>query len=135
MEGNVTWPQAIFIIGLLSATTLAGFLAAWRMQTLRSKDRYETRQHFEARMTVISDAFISNVDALKARIATIENFNAGTMVVLKHLDEFRIEVKQQYEKLVEQREEDMAELHKRLHAIHNLGRLERINNEEAMKGP
>lgn len=133
MEGNATWPQLLFIITVLTTAATIGFLTAWRLQVLRARDRHAVRSGFEQRMIVISEQITEYKENMEKRISAIEHFNAGTIVVLEHLKEFREEVKRQYQQLVDQREQDMEGLHRRLDALHNTARLERIALEDIQK--
>lgn len=130
MEGTVTWPQAIWVLSVMGMALGAGFLAAWRIQILRSRDRHDVVTKFEQKMVVVAEQILEYKTNMEKRISAIEHFNAGTIVVLEHLKEFREEVKDQYQKLVEQREQDMEGLHRRLDALHNTARLERIALED-----
>ena len=134
MEGNVTWAQAVFFIPILIAAAGSGYLVAWRLQVLRARDRHAVRSGFEQRMMVISEQISDYKDNMDKRISAIEHYNAGTIVVLEHLKEFRDEVKDQYARLVQQREDDMEGLHRRLDALHNTARFERIAVEDIRDG-
>lgn len=130
MEGNITWAQAVFLIPILITAAGSGYIVAWRLQVLRARDRHAVRSGFEQRMVVISEQITDYKENIEKRISAIEHFNAGTIVVLEHLKEFRDEVKDQYQKLIDQREQDMEGLHRRLDALHNTARLERIALED-----
>lgn len=122
MEGMAHWSQLTFVSSLLAIVAVAAFLAAWRIQSLRSLDQVRATEQ----ITAIKSAF-------ETRIASIEIFNAGTMVVLEHMKEFREDIKAQFDTLNSQRSEDMAGIHRRLDALHNSARvaaiLEREDNE------
>jgi hypothetical protein len=100
----------------------SGFLVAWRIQVLRSRDRHETRSHFEQQIIVLQEHIQDLKTNIEGRITAIEHFNAGTVVVLEHMQEFRKEVKEQYEKLRRERSEDMGGIHRRLDTLHNVAR-------------
>lgn len=115
MDGPALWPQLVWLASLLCGVLVAGFIAAWRIQALRSQDKVTA---------------VEQVAALKAafetRLASIEVFNAGTMVVLEHLKEFRTDISRQFEELRRQRHTDIEGIHRRLDAMHNSARLERL---------
>lgn len=119
MEGAVTWPQITFLTIIILATTGAGYMVAWRINILRSKDRQAIVEQLNARF-----------DVMNARVTAVEHFNIGTTIVLENMKEFREEVKQEFDRLVEQRQADMEGLHRRLDALHNSARLERIIRED-----
>lgn len=115
MEGQVTWTQAIWVVTMLSGATFGGFLAAWRIQVLRTHDQLTAVEQIAA----IRAAF-------ETRLSSIEVFNAGTMVVLKHMEEFRAEIKMQFEALRQERKKDMEGIHNRLNFMQNAERLRQI---------
>jgi hypothetical protein len=130
MSGNAEWSQIIWIVGMILGGVTVGFVGAWRL--LRWMN--EERKDFEIQITAKRAAFEARLETLEDRIekrfTAIEVFNAGTMVVLEHMKEFREEVKQQYQQLVEQRGKDMENLNRRLDALHNAARLERLMIED-----
>lgn len=129
MEGTVTWPQAIWILTVIGAASVAGFLIAWRIQLLRSRDRHDVRAGYEQQIALLQDTIESTRSGLENRINAIELSNAGTFVILKHMEDFQKEVKLQYEQLRKERREDMERIHRRLDAVHNAARLFTTENE------
>lgn len=112
MDGQVTWPQFVWIVTVVSVAMSIGFLAAWRIQVLRTRDQLTSVEQ----ITAIKAAF-------ETRLASIEVFNAGTMVVLEHMKEFREEIKMQFVNLREERKSDMEGIHRRLDFMHNAERM------------
>lgn len=130
MNGPADWSQIVWIVGMILAGVTVGFLGAWRL--LRYMN--EERKDFEVQIAAKRAAFEARVETLENRIekrfTAIEVFNAGTMVVLEHMKEFRDEVKEQYQALAAQRSQDIAGINRRLDALHNAARLERIMTED-----
>ena len=116
MVGNATWAELTWIVTLLSSVAIIGFITAWRIQTLRSQDRITAA---------------GQVSALKAafetRLQSIEVFNAGTMVVLEHMKEFRTDISRQFDELRQQRHEDITGIHRRLDAMYNIAKINNSN--------
>lgn len=129
MSGGVSWEQITFIVVLIVTISVASFIVAWRIQVYLSKERHETRTSFNQRTEGLDDKMDLLVDGIEKRLNSIEVFNAGTLVVLEHLKEFRDEVKRQYNELRQERKDDMQGLHRRLDALHNTARL--IENDVA----
>lgn len=125
MQGAASWAQITFIIGVAGAAALMGFLFAWRYLLLRSQDRHDLRVAFEQRTTMLDERINDIRDMAEKRISSIENYNAGAMVVLKHLEEFRREVAEQLKELHKQRSSDMQQINTQLNAMKNLERLNR----------
>jgi hypothetical protein len=133
MTGPVEWTQIIFIVGLALTGVVVGFLGAWRLLSYLLQQRgeferqiSEKRAAFEVRVNMLEDR-------MEKRFTAIEVFNAGTMVVLEHMKEFREEIKEQFQSLRDQRGKDMEGLNRRLDALHNAARLERIVHEDLSK--
>lgn len=112
MTGTASWEQLTFLSGIIVAVGIAAFIASWRIQV-----------HFTSERTVAQTRVDLIFTALESRIRAIENFNAGTQIVLEHVEDFRREVQSQYERLRNERREDMEGIHRRLDAVHNLSRL------------
>lgn len=112
MQGNASWEQILFLSGVIVAVGVAAFVASWRIQVYLGQHRDE----IEKRVDLL-------IDSLEARIRALENSNAGTLVVLDHVEIFRQEVQQQYQDLRAERQADMEGIHRRLDAMHNVARL------------
>lgn len=123
MAGGASWEQITFIVTLIVTISVASFIVAWRIQVYLSKERHETRTSFNQRTEGLDDKMDLLIDGIEKRLNSIEVFNAGTLVVLEHLKEFRDEVKRQYNELRQERKDDMQGLHRRLDALHNTARL------------
>src|SRR5262245_57857495 len=119
MEGIATWPQLLFICSVIVGV----FLLAWRIQEVRSKDRHEHRSVFEQNVASLKD-YVDIVKAglekqaeareteLQRRLHSLEMANAGTLVVLKHMEDFRAEVSRKFDEMTRKRSEDMANIHR-----------------------
>jgi hypothetical protein len=123
MQGAVSWEQITFIVALIVTISIASFIIAWRIQVHLSKERHDMRTSFDQRTHGLDEKIDLTVDSIEKRLTSIEVFNAGTLVVLEHLKEFRDEVKKQYNELRTERKDDMQGLHRRLDALHNTARL------------
>lgn len=130
MTGSANWSEIIFIVGLVLAGVAAGFLGAWRLLSYMLQQRSdferqinEKRAAFEARVALLEDR-------IEKRFTAIEVFNAGTMVVLEHIKEFKEEIKVQFQTLRDQRHKDIEGINRRLDALHNAARMERIMLED-----
>jgi Na+(H+)/acetate symporter ActP len=123
MSGGASWEQIIFIVTLIVTISVASFIVAWRIQVHLAKERHATRTAFDQRTQGLDDKVDLLMGGIEKRLNAIEVFNAGTLVVLEHLKEFRDEVKKQYDELRIERKEDMQGLHRRLDALHNTARL------------
>lgn len=128
MTGGVSWEQFLFLCGIVATTAIVGFLAAWRIQGLRRDDRHELRSFWEQRSTALQEQIDELNTAFDTRVKAIELANAGTLVVLEHMQHFQDEVTKKFETLREERERDMQGLHKRLDAIFNNTRLQGLDN-------
>lgn len=117
MTGSVAWDQIVFLTMLIVSVGTGSFLIAWRIQSHLKEERHATKTSFEQRTQSLDDKIDLIVNAFEKRLSSIEIFNAGTLVVLEHLKEFRDEVKKQYEELKKERKDDMHGLHRRLDAL------------------
>lgn len=124
MTGAASWEQIWLILGIAGAALAGGYLVAWRISL-----------HLSANRALIETRVETALNGLELRIRAMENFNAGTVVMLEHMETFREEVHKQYEQLRKERKYDMESIHRRLDAIHNAARLVQVgadleNNEE-----
>lgn len=106
MEGAISWAQLSYITGVIVLVSGFMFGFAWKMQELRARDMAE--------MSEITQMVQKDLDS---RLRTIEIANAGTLVVLKHLEDFRKEINERLEAMQDDRSEDMELLYKRLDAM------------------
>lgn len=60
---------------------------------------------------------------LDSRLRAIEMSNAGTLVMLKHIEDFKKEVMERFEAMDRARDKNNEVLNRRLDAIHNAARL------------
>lgn len=113
MTGIVSWEQMIFIVSVLTAAIVgtAGVLAG--VYALLNRERNE----MNARISRLSERIFKEGDLLDRRVASLEIFHAGLVGVLKQMDEFRGEVKTDFDELRVERREDMARLHERLNIL------------------
>jgi Na+/phosphate symporter len=117
VTGSASWEQIFLLVGIIVAVGVAAFLASWRIQVYLAEDR----RGIEVQINTMKADF-------ETRLKSVEIFNAGTMVVLEHVELFRKEMQEQYKSLRQERKEDMERLHRRLDAMHNAARL--INAED-----
>lgn len=122
MEGTVTWAQVAWMFTIISFTAIAGFLTAWRIQIMRSRDRHDTRSSFEQRTVLLDQEIEAIKTAFEVRVSAIERFNAGAIVVLENMKQFRAEVDRQFDRLRRERSHDMSGIHRRLDALYNVAR-------------
>jgi biopolymer transport protein ExbB/TolQ len=119
VEGQVTWPQAVWVVGVVGASAIAGFLIAWRFWIVRSRDITQCEEKVTELEGLLNIKIAALESSVEARLSAIELFNAGTVVTLEHIKTFREEVQAQYERLRVERKQDMQALHQRLDAIFN----------------
>jgi hypothetical protein len=122
MSGSASWEQLWAIVGLMAAVAAGAAVASWRVQVYLATQKAAVEARLEHEVTT-----------LEARLGALETFQAGTMVILKHVDEFRLEMRGQYEALRETRRQDMEAIHRRLDAMHNAARLLTSISEEGIK--
>lgn len=128
MEGIVSWPQLAFLSTVV--ITVAGFMfvLAWRTQELRAKERHDQRTAFQQEIVSVHELIKMVQRDLDSRLRAIEMSNAGALVVLEHMKEFRSEIVKRFETLERQRHSDMELLHRRLDAVHNAARMITVDN-------
>jgi hypothetical protein len=138
MTGAPSWEQIIWIVTLITATAAFGFAAAWKIAALRladaelrSKDRHDLRAVFEQQVKSLDDTMETKFATLDLRVKTIEDFRAGTIVILEHMKEFRDEVDAKFDKLIEKRDADMRGLTVRLDNIFNATQM--VPSERTLK--
>lgn len=126
MHGAASWDQIVFIAGIVvfAATVIvAAAIFAGRMvykfTEILKTDRHTLENNSKQRDQLLEEMINEYRDAYEDRLRSIETFNAGLVVVLRELESFKSEVKEQFEKLNDRRHEDMMELHKRIAAITN----------------
>jgi len=112
MSGPASWEQISAIIAIILAVVAAAGVATWKVQGFIGSEKKVLQERFEKEVT-----------ALEARLAVLERFQAGTEVVLEHIEEFREESREQFKTLREERKSDMAGIHTRLDAVHNDARM------------
>lgn len=123
MSGDVTWQQLLFIISvILSVSAGVGtlsWLIIWKIWGLISYEREIT----EKRFMLVQETFKLEHEQFEARIAKIELFNAGLVAMMKQMDEFRLDVKMNFDELRKTRKEDMMNIHRRFDKLFGRGDL------------
>lgn len=132
MHGTVSWEQVWALISVLTVVVGAAIVGTWRVVVYLSNARQEVEAKIEEERRSSDSKLEREIGTLEGRIGSLENFQAGTLVVLKHVDEFRVEVRGQYEALREQRRADIESIHRRLDAMHNAARLLTSISDEAL---
>lgn len=112
MHGPALWEQIWAIVAVIIAVMAAAAFATWRVLG-----------YIAAEKKTLQDKFDKEVTTLEARLAVLERFQAGTEVVLGHIEDFREESREQYKQLRTERKSDMAAIHTRLDAVHNDARM------------
>lgn len=130
MAGIVSWEQLIFITVVILAVAGSMFSIAWRAQSIRARDRHDQRSMFQQEIVSVHELINIVRNDLDSRLRTIEMSNAGTLVMLKHMDEFKKEVMDRFESLNSTRRHDMEVLNRRLDAVHNAARLITIDKTD-----
>lgn len=122
MTGDVTWPQLLFLVGVIVAVATGvgtlSWLVIWKVWGLISEERDIT----EKRFTLVQERINLEKEMLDARLTKIEIFNAGLMSVMKQMEEFRSDVRGQFDDLRNVRRDDMRNIHRRLDRIVELER-------------
>lgn len=123
MQGSVDWGQLIFMGGIVLAVATFMFFFAWRTQEIRAKDREGQRSSFQQEISSVHELIKMVQKDLDARLRTIEMSNAGILVVLKHMEEFKKEVMEKFETMNDSLTDDMELLNRRLDDMHNAARM------------
>lgn len=110
MTGTVTWDHLVFWVGVITAAILGTTIVLWKVYSIVSFER----EHFDLRFNRLVDRFVKDHDEADARIGRLEIFHAGLVSVLKQMDEFRSEVREDFEQLRNERKDDMKSIHARL---------------------
>lgn len=123
MEGSVNWPQLSFISGVVVLVAGFMFIFAWRTQEIRAKDRSEQRALFQQEIAAVHELVAMVQKDLDSRLRAIEMANAGILVVLKHMEDFKREIMERLESMRDERSEDMELLYRRLDGIYTRERI------------
>jgi DNA anti-recombination protein RmuC len=130
MEGTASWSQLNFVVLMVLMVFGFAFALAWRIQEYRSKDRHTERTVYQQeisslhdKVNLIEDSLQKRLEAIKDgfenRLRSIEVSNAGTLVILEHVEEFRKEFVKRFEQLQRERQTDMKRINDQLAGIHN----------------
>lgn len=129
MTGTPSWEQVIWLATLIAAIFSAAFFLAWRIAEIRSKDaeraakdRHELRASFEQKIIALDDRFDLVERSFTTRLTAIETFNAGTVVVLDHMEKFKDEVKEKLDDIQRERRESTNKILQSLTSLHNTTR-------------
>lgn len=129
MQGAPSWPEITWIVTLIAGVFMAAFVLAWRISEIRSKDneraakdRHDLRAAFEQKVQGLDDRFDLVERSFTTRLTAIETFNAGTVVVLDHMEKFKDEIKKQLDEIQKERRESTNRIMTSLASLHNTTR-------------
>lgn len=129
MEGTVAWPQAIWIFSAMGGAAALGFLAAWRFWIVRSRDIEKCEEKVKSLSELLGSKIQGLEHSLESRVTAIEIFNAGTVVTLEHIKNFREEVQTMHERLRSERKTDIEGINLRLDAIFNTVQMVKLRDK------
>lgn len=121
MTGIVSWEHLLFLVSVVSGAVIFAVSILWTSLSFLSKEKAQIEdtihrivQERKEDVRRLQDSVEKNDAEVDRRLGALEIFHAGLVSVLKQMDEFRSEVKSDFEQLRNERKDDMRSIHARL---------------------
>lgn len=108
MDGPVVWPQLVWIGGIVVASAFFGGAGMLWVLSRFQQDR-----------SSLSEKIDLIAEQLKARVHAIELQNAGTYVILQHVEKFKEEINKKLDECQSEQRDNMEKINKMIASVHN----------------